>query len=436
MEEGRTAVLRAALRERFETTRRGTLRLLDLVSDAAFGAQPDPEFSPIGWHVGHIAAFEAYWLLERCKGKSPVSPEFHRLFSPLETPKSERRRQLPERSVIMALLEHVRRNVLDYLNGIDFDARHLLLRDGRVFHTVLQHEYQHSETITLVLHMQDRDATGPGSKATILRPRETGDTEMVRVAGGAFMMGRTATEDWYDNEVPAHRVHVNDFLIEVHLVTNEQFLNFVVSGGYEDARWWTPEGWAWRCGEHIAAPRYWQRSGAGWCAGGFFGERALVADHPVMCVSWYEADAYARWAGKRLPTEAEWEKTAAWDARSGQSRSYAWGADPPDSSRCNFERVFGGTTPVGKFGAAASPVGCADMNGNVWEWTATPFAPYPRFEPYPYAGYSQPYFDGRHMVLRGGSWATRGTIVRNTFRNWYVPTTRAVFAGFRCARDA
>jgi len=280
--------------------------------------------------------------------------------------------------------------------------------------------------------MQERDR--PASR--LLRPAEVASTEMVRVASGVFPMGRNPHGDWYDNEVPAHGVFVEAFLIDVHPVTNAQFAAFIAAGGYDTPRWWSTAGWAWRGSRGIAAPQYWHREDGGWRTTGFFSDGMLVPDAPVMGVSWYEADAYARWIGRRLPTEAEWEKAAAWDPASKRALLYTWGEAPPDSTRCNFERRFGTTTPVGQFAAGRSSSACVDMNGNVWEWTASPFAPYPRFEPYPYAGYSQPYFDGQHMVLRGGSWATCGTIVRNTFRNWYVPSMRRIFAGFRCARDA
>ncbi|MFI5395336.1 MAG: ergothioneine biosynthesis protein EgtB [Candidatus Binatia bacterium] len=416
------------LSARLDEVRCGTRSLLDLVDDDAFGAQPDPEFSPIGWHVGHIATFEEYWILEQCKGDPPRSAEYRRFFSPIETAKPHRC-NLPPRPLVIEYFEEVHHDVLRYLKRVSFPSDHRSLRDGRILRNVLQHECQHSETIASVLQMRDRNR----QTTMLLTPREVAATDMVHVAGGTFPMGRDPHGDWYDNEVPAHEVFVKDFLIDLHPVTNAQFAAFIAAGGYKTQRWWSAEGWAWRSAHGIVAPQYWCREAAGWWTAGFFGG-TLAPNAPVLCVSWYEADAYARWVGKRLPTEAEWEKAAAWDAANKQALAYAWGDAPPDHTRCNFERCFDTTTPVGQFTTARSPSGCVDMNGNVWEWTASPFAPYPRFEPYPYAGYSQPYFDGRHMVLRGGSWASRDTIVRNTFRNWYIPSMRRVFAGLRCAR--
>jgi gamma-glutamyl hercynylcysteine S-oxide synthase len=424
------AVFSDDLRQRLDDVRRGTHQLLALVDEDAFRTQPDPDFSPIGWHAGHIATFEAYWLLGQCKGDPPLSAEYKRFFSPTETAKPNRR-HLPPRAAIMEYIDAVRRRVLRYLEQTPAHSDHHLLRDGRIIRNILQHECQHTETMTIVLHMQERARSG----AAPLTGAEAAPTDMVHVASGPFPMGSDPHGDWYDNEVPAHDIFVEAFLIDVHPVTNVQFARFIADGGYNTPRWWSDEGWAWRTLGGVSAPQYWRREHGGWLAAGFFGDGTLAADAPVMGVSWYEADAYARWRGRRLPTEAEWEKAAGWDCVRGQALPYAWGAARPDASRCNFERRFGMTTPVGQFATARSPSGCVDMNGNVWEWTASPFAPYPRFEPYPYAGYSLPYFDGQHRVLRGGSWATRGTIVRNTFRNWYLPSMRRIFAGFRCAQD-
>jgi iron(II)-dependent oxidoreductase len=253
------SLLSDALRARLDSVRRGTLRLLDLVDDHAFGAQPDPDFSPIGWHVGHIATFEAHWMLEQCKGAPPRSAEFARLFSPLETPKAQRR-DLPPRSVIMEYCAEVRQAVLGYLADVPVSCDHHLLRDARIVRTVLQHECQHSETITIVLQMHegDRRVRMP------LTRRATTPTDMVRVAGGEFQMGRDRHGDWYDNEVPAHRLFLREFLIDVHPVTNAQFAAFIAAGGYDTPDWWTADGWAWRSAGRITAPQYWYWDDGGW----------------------------------------------------------------------------------------------------------------------------------------------------------------------------
>jgi len=409
---------------RFEQARRGTLRLLELVDEEAFAAQPDPEFSPIGWHFGHVAAFEEYWLLERCRGRPPCDEGYRRLFSPRDTAKPDRR-NLPGREQVAAYAAAVRAEVLDYLAGALGSSPQV----ESVARTVLQHEYQHGELMAVVLQMQPRDRL-PNARLVAGAPAPT---PLVRVPAGEFRMGRNRCGDWYDNEAPAHDVWLDEYFIEERPVTNAQFAAFVEAGGYACARWWTKKGWDWREANRIAAPQYWQHDGRGWRNEGFFGDGTLLPDAPVCGVSWYEADAYARWAGRRLPTEAEWEKAAAWDPASGRCSPYAWGHVPPSPIRCNLGRYFGGPTAAGRFAAVRSAAGCADMNGNVWEWTATPFAPYDGFVAYPYPEYSVPYFDGRHMVLRGGSWASSATIVRNTFRNWYPPAARRIFAGFRCA---
>jgi ergothioneine biosynthesis protein EgtB len=201
-------------------------------------------------------------------------------------------------------------------------------------------------------------------------------------------------------------VELGAFALARHPVTQSQFAAFMADGGYRRHALWSRQGWAWRETEAVARPLHWRRD---------------APDHPVAGVSAYEAEAFCRWAGARLPTEFEWEHAA---------------RNLVVSAECgNLGGVHLGTTPVGRFPGGRSADGADDLFGNVWEWTASDFAPYPGFRPWPYAGYSQAWFDGRHRVLRGGSWATRSFALRRSFRNWYVPETRQIFAGFRPARD-
>ncbi|MEW6300427.1 MAG: SUMF1/EgtB/PvdO family nonheme iron enzyme, partial [Thermodesulfobacteriota bacterium] len=239
-----------------------------------------------------------------------------------------------------------------------------------------------------------------------------------------------------DNERPQSLIDLPPFLIDRFPVTNGEFLRFVRAGGYHNPSWWTPEGWQWREQSRVEHPLYWRQTPGGeWTEIGLTPARLLPLDHPVSNVSWYEADAYARFAGKRLPTEAEWEKAAVWDPDRNRKLPYPWGEEQPDGHHCNFNATVGGTTAVGRYAEYQSPYGCADTLGNVWEWTSSWFRPYPGFAAYPYEGYSVPYFDQQHRVLRGGSWATRRHVLRPSFRNWYHPWVREVFAGFRCAKD-
>lgn len=424
---------RRLLRAWFLESRRQTLGLFAKVSDADFRRQAHPDFSPVGWHLGHIGVTEGYWILQRCEGQARLSEEYERFFSPTENPKTNRI-NLPDRSDILTYLDAVRENMLAVLDRTDFPQSHPLLQQARIFRMLLQHEAQHQETITLVLQLL---ATGQERRGEPSRAEEGNglSDEMVCVPAGPFLMGSNRLDETLDNERSQHEVDVGEFWLDRYPVTNAQFMRFVQDQGYHRRSWWSPEGWAWREKNAVEHPRYWrQQRGGGWGLVGLSRTQPLAPDHPVMGVSWYEAEAYARAMDKRLPTEAEWEKAASWDPVRGYKRAYPWGGARPDPQRCNSDARRDGTSPVQHRPAGASAYGCMDMQGNVWEWTATWFQPYPDFRAHPYDGYSMPYFDHHHRVLRGGSWATRSHVLRPTFRNWYHPWVREIFAGFRCAK--
>jgi iron(II)-dependent oxidoreductase len=229
-------------------------------------------------------------------------------------------------------------------------------------------------------------------------------------------------------------------------VTNAAYRAFVGAGGYDESRWWTAEGWAWRQEADLRHPQNWSPDGAGgWVRDRFGFVEELPPYEPVQHVCWYEADAYARWAGRRLPSEAEWEKAAAWDPATGRSRRYPWGdelASPGPLGAegravpANLGQRHFGPAAVGAYPGGVSACGAWAMLGDVWEWTASDFTPYPGFRAHPYREYSEVFFGPDYKVLRGGSWATDPSAVRTTFRNWDYPIRRQIFAGFRCARDA
>jgi iron(II)-dependent oxidoreductase len=258
----------------------------------------------------------------------------------------------------------------------------------------------------------------------------------VLVPGGRFVMG-TDDDPWaYDNERPAHTVDLPAYWIDTVPVTNADYAEFVESGAYDEERWWTSAGWEWRCRSGKRSPAFWIRDGAQWARRRFGRVEPLPRDEPVQHVCWYEADAYARYAGKRLPTEAEWEKAASWDPRTEGKRRYPWGDEEPDEERANLGQRRLHATPAGSFPAGASAYGVRQLLGDVWEWTSTDFGGYREFRSFPYRQYSEVFFGTEYKVLRGGSWATDATACRSTFRNWDFPIRRQIFAGFRCARDA
>jgi iron(II)-dependent oxidoreductase len=421
--------------------RADTLRLFDMAEERSLRESPGFGYRPLVWHLAHVGVFEAYWLLQKVQGAPAPDARYERIFDPIRTPREESR-DLPSRREMEAYLRRVRAGALELLERFDFDSKDPLLRDGYVFRLVLEHERQHQETLAYLFQLLDPSKKRRPEVARDLCPRAADGLttkpprDMVSIPAGAFLMGasRDAPGSFaYDNEFPAHEVSVPAFKIARATVTNGEYARFVEEGGYCRREFWEEEGWRWRERENWTQPLYWRRDSDGWIERRMFGEAPLESDHPVACVSWYEADAYARFAGKRLPTEAEWEKAASWDG--GRKRRYAWGDEEPDSSLCNFDLRRWGTTAIGGFPAGASPQGCLDMTGNVWEWTSTPFEGFPGFEPFPYPEYSEVWFDGDHRVLKGGSWATGASVLRNTFRNFFRRHFRVAFAGIRLAED-
>jgi iron(II)-dependent oxidoreductase len=416
-----------------------TLELFNLAREEDLHHSPGFGFRPVIWHLAHIGVFEAYWLLQKLKREPAPDERYERIFDPINTPREESK-NLPSRSEMEAYLSSVRGRTLRVVEETRFDESNPLVREGYVFHLVLQHEYQHQETLCYLLHLlpatvKSRPALQPPRLSAPVQTLSS-SPEMVTVVAGPFAMGARPDSFAYDNEVPRHTLDLPAFKIDRLLTTNAEYASFIAEGGYDRREWWSDEGWDWREREDWQAPLYWEPDGKGWRARGLFDEAMLEARHPVTGISWYEAEAYARFRGKRLPTEAEWEKAASWDAESQQSRRFAWGDAEPTGALCNFNNHAWGTTPVGSFPAGASAAGCLDMTGNVWEWTRDAFEGYQGFEAFPYPEYSEVWFDGDHRVLKGGSWATRGPLLRNSFRNFFRRHFRIGFAGIRCAIDA
>jgi iron(II)-dependent oxidoreductase len=414
-----------------------TLRLFDLAEESVLHRSPGFGYRPIIWHLAHMGAFEGYWLLQKLCGQAPLDERYERVFDPIRTPREESK-DLPSRREMEGYLLRVRGGVLAALDRFDFNDTDPLKAGGYIFQLVLEHERQHQETLCYLFQLLD-----PSTKARPdhLSPAAFDGTTaaagvMVSIPAGAFLLGAPWDSFAYDNERPAHEVTLPAFRIARAPVTNGEYARFVEEGGYERREFWTEEGWQWREKEGWQCPLSWRREGGAWVARGMFDEGELRVDHPVTGVSWFEAEAYARFAGKRLPTEAEWERAASWDISSGSKRRYAWGDEPPDDARANYGRRHWGTTPVGRHPRGASAAGCLDMTGNVWEWTSTPFESFPGFEPYPYPEYSQEWFDGDHRVLKGGSWATSASVLRTSFRNFFRRPFRIAFAGLRLAEDA
>ena len=430
-----TGSLEARVVAALDGARRRTLDLLAPVSDDDLRAQHSPLMSPLVWDLAHVAHYEELWLVRNLTGAAPTDARFDDVYDAFRHPRRER----PSLDLLgpadaRAFGAGVRARALDVLAAAE-PSDDPLLRDGFVYGMVVQHEHQHDETMLATLQLRD----APYPALEVAPPSRAGaeihDTDVL-VDGGPFAMG-TSTEPWaYDNERPAHEIDLPPFRIDRTPVTNAAYAEFVDGGGYDDARWWTDAGWSWRNEARLHAPQFWSRDGSWWARRRFGAWERVPPDEPVQHVCWYEADAYARWAGKRLPTEQEWEKAASWDPVRGRKRRYPWGDDAPTQAHANLGQQRFRPAPVGSHTGGVSAYGCEQMVGDVWEWTSSDFAPHPGFTSFPYREYSEVFFGAGYKVLRGGSWATHPSAVRTTFRNWDYPIRRQIFAGFRCARDA
>ena len=429
-----------ALRERIAkelvAARARTSGLTDCVDETDLTRQHSPLMSPLVWDLAHIANQEEQWLLRAVGGRDPMHPEIDPLYDAFEHPRAERPRlPLLPPAEARRYAREVRGRVLDLLEAAPLGGARLVA-SGFAFGMIAQHEQQHDETM-LITHQLRHGAPvlsapppGPPPGDALGLPSE------VLVPGGPFTMG-TSSEAWaLDNERPAHTVELAPFYLDTVPVTNAAYLEFIADGGYDDPRWWTAAGWEHRQRAGLSAPLSWQRDGSGqWVRTRFGVTEPVPPAEPVLHVCWYEADAYARWAGRRLPTEAEWEKAARFDPAAGRSMRYPWGDAAPRPDQANLGQHHLQPAPAGSYPAGAAPCGARQLIGDVWEWTASDFLPYPGFAAWPYREYSEAFFGPDYKVLRGGSFAVSPVACRATFRNWDYPIRRQIFAGFRTARS-
>jgi iron(II)-dependent oxidoreductase len=366
-------------------------------------------------------------------GREPVRPDIDELYDAFRHARSARPGlPLLRPGEARAYAATVRDKVFDLLDSVPLAGRPLVT-GGFAFGMIVQHEQQHDETMLATLQLR------VGSPVLSAPPPPTASTlpatAEVLIPAGPFTMG-TSTDPWaLDNERPAHVVDVPAFVIDSAPVTNARFATFIADGGYDQPRWWSAEGWQHRVEADLSAPMHWRRDGDGWAYTRFGRTDALVPDEPVVHVCFHEARAYASWAGKRLPTEAEWEKAARFDPATGRSRRYPWGDAEPDARLANLGQRHLAPAPVGAYPAGASPLGVHQLIGDVWEWVDSDFSAYPGFTAFPYQEYSEVFFGPAYKMLRGGSFGTDAAACRGTFRNWDLPIRRQIFSGFRCARD-
>ena len=428
------------LRERAATSliraRERSTMLTDAVGDDDLVKQHSRLMSPLVWDLAHVGNQEELWLVRDVGGREPVRRDIDELYDAFMHPRADRP-TLPLLAPREArtYVGEVRDKVLDVLDRVDLNGHEgrPLLRDGFAFGMVAQHEQQHDETM-LATH-QLRTGAPVLQAPEPPHGRAVGPDEVL-VPGGPFTMG-TSTEPWaLDNERPAHVVDVPAYVIDTAPVSNLDYLEFIEAGGYDDPRWWSTAGWDHRQQAGLVAPRFWERDGDGWVRTRFGVVEPVPPREPVVHVSFYEAEAYAAWRGRRLPTEAEWEKAARYDPASGRSRRYPWGDDDPGPQHANLGQRHLRPAEIGAYPDGASPLGVHQLIGDVWEWTSSEFRGYAGFRAFPYAEYSEVFFGDGYRVLRGGSFGTDLVACRGTFRNWDLPVRRQIFAGLRCARDA
>jgi gamma-glutamyl hercynylcysteine S-oxide synthase len=439
---------RRQLLERVSDARRRSDALFNIVRADSMYERPIPERHRIIFYVGHLEAFDWNLLHENVLGLKSFHPEFDRLFAFGIDPvggglPSDQPSDWPDLGTVQDYVNRIRTSLDEKLEDGRLES---LSRVGDVFpldtllNVAIEHRLMHVETLAYMLHQLAIDRKIPQKEPLdLVTPPPT--HRMIEIPAGMVALGLSRGDSAFgwDNEFEAHTVDVAAFEIDPYEVTNRQYLEFMTAGGYETRAFWSDDDWNWRAAHAISHPVFWTKGRDGWNYRTMFqeipfAEVPLALDWPVY-VSHAEATAYARWAGKSLPTEAQWHR-AAYGTPDGIERKYPWGNQEPDSRFGNFDFSHWNPTPVNGFPAGQSAFGVHDMLGNGWEWTSSVFAPFRGFEPFPfYRGYSADFFDGKHFVIKGGSARTAGCMLRPSFRNWFQSHYQYAYAGFRCVKN-
>lgn len=429
---------RGLLERRLAEHRRRTLGLLDPLEDDDLERQYDPIMSPLAWDVGHVANFEEWWLLRELDGRPAHDPCLDVVYNPFDNPRAVRGDlEFLRRREAFAYLDDVRREALDVLRRADLDPSNPLLADGFLWSMVAQHEAQHQETMLQAMDLRgDLPPYVPALDRQVPSARAVDDTERVVVEAGSFVLGTDDRSVAYDNERPAHVVDVDSFAIDRFPVTARRYAEFVAAGGYGRPDLWSEAGWAWRDETGEDAPQGWTPGpDGGWQVRRFGHLMPLDPAELVQHVCYWEAEAFCRFAGGRLPTEPEWEKAARWHPGERRSLTYPWGDGPPTPERANLDHRGWGPAVAGAYPQGASPYGVEHMIGDVYQWTTSDFRGYPGYSSFPYPEYSEVFFGDDYRVLRGASWAIASLLARATYRNWDYPQRRQIFAGVRVVYD-
>ena len=420
------------LLQQFKETRNRTLELVKNLEKDDFVVQTAPYMSPPKWHIGHVS-----WIYEAIISKIDKNYKFHSKELSEYLNSYYQQFGLPHDKGLRGIISRPTTNeIFQYFNTINqkvekfIETHELNEQEKKLIITGFHHECQHQELLVYDLQhlLAEQYLPVRKNKKSI---QENKQKEFVKIKGGIFEMGYNGKEFSYDIELPEHKTYLEDYEIGIFPITNREYLEFMNDGGYETYKYWLSDGWEKVKSNNWKSPMYWEKIDDEWYVRDFLGIRKINPNEPVCHVSYYEADAYCKWAGKRLPTEAEWEKAACWNETKQEKTIFPWGNNSPTEENCNLlESYHWGCTEIGTYPRGKSPSGCEQMIGDVWEWTSSEFVGYPGFKS-GFDEYNDKWFTNQ-KVLRGGSFGTPKMSIRGSYRNFFRLDERWLFSGFRC----
>ena len=423
------------LLQQFKETRNRTLELVKNLEKDDFVVQTAPYMSPPKWHIGHVS-----WIYEAIISKIDKNYKFHSKELSEYLNSYYQQFGLPHDKGLRGIISRPTTNeIFQYFNTINqkvekfIETHELNEQEKKLIITGFHHECQHQELLVYDLQhlLAEQYLPVRKNKKSI---QENKQKEFVKIKGGIFEMGYNGKEFSYDIELPEHKTYLEDYEIGIFPITNREYLEFMNDGGYETYKYWLSDGWEKVKSNNWKSPMYWEKIDDEWYVRDFLGIRKINPNEPVCHVSYYEADAYCKWSGKRLPTEAEWEKAACWNETKQEKTIFPWGNNSPTEENCNLlESYHWGCTEIGTYPRGKSPSGCEQMIGDVWEWTSSEFVGYPGFKT-GFDEYNDKWFTNQ-KVLRGGSFGTPKMSIRGSYRNFFRLDERWLFSGFRCVEN-
>ncbi|PHY04540.1 MAG: sulfatase [Thaumarchaeota archaeon] len=423
------------LLKQFNETRAKTMELVKNLEKDDFMIQTASYTSPPKWHVGHVS-----WIFEAIMSKldknykfysKEFSEYFNSYYQQFGVPLDKALRGIASRPTVDEIFLYF--NTINKKVEKFIESREFTEEEKKIFVTGIHHECQHQELLVYDLQHLLADQYIPVRKNEI-QVQQQRKKEFVKIEGGVYTMGYNGKDYCYDIELPEHKTYLENFKIGIFPISNQEYLEFMNDGGYEAYKYWLSDGWEKVKSNKWNSPMYWEKINDEWYVRDFLGIRKINPNEPVCHVSYYEADAYCKWAGKRLPTEAEWEKASCWNEQKQEKSIFPWGNENPTEEKCNLlESYHWGCTEIGSFPNGVSPSGCQQMIGDVWEWTSSEFVGFPGFKS-GFDEYNDKWFTNQ-KVLRGGSFATPKMSIRGSYRNFFRLDERWLFSGFRCVED-